>query len=99
MNNQSIIDNIKNLYDNGDIQEIIKKTVWLFKASLQLRYSTGELYTRTHDLGIKPNEMGISLAIALNQTDTSVLHLKDIAIKEKLLTEMSKEIKTWEKGI
>lgn len=97
MNNQSVIENIRVLYKNGETDRLIEKTVWLFKTSLSFGYNIGQLYTRSHDLGIKPTEMGISIALALKQTDNSVLCKTDVIIKNKLLKTLSKEIETWEK--
>ena len=101
MNHDQIRLQIKNHYEKNEIHEVIERTVFLFKMTLQLGYSSHELYTRTHDLGVKPPEMGISLAIALKQTDNGHLNDKDLIIKEKLLKEkdMAKAISTWEKGL
>lgn len=95
MNNQTLIDNIKELYKAGDIEEIIKRNVFLFTNCLELGYNTKELYQRTHDLGIKPNEMGISLAVSLNRIDNTKLNETDVKIKEKLNNDLGKEIKEW----
>lgn len=99
MNQQLAIDNIKKLYELDDIQEIITRTVFLFKTALDLGYNIGECYVRTHDLGIKPTEMGISVALALKQTDDSKLTQKDLLIKTKILKENEEALSQWEKGI
>ncbi len=100
MNNiQTSIDNIKTLYESGDIQEIIERNVFVFKSALDLGFNIMECYQRTHDLGIKPNEMGISIAIALKQIDDSKLSKLDIEIKKKILIENSEALKTWEQGL
>ena len=99
MNQQLAIDNIKKLYEQDDIQEIITRTVFLFKSVLNLGYNVGDCYFRTHDLGIKPNEMGISIALALKQTDDSKLTQKDLIIKKVVLKENQQALSEWEKGI
>ncbi len=99
MNQQIAIDNIKKLYEQDDFQEIIKRTVFLFKSALDLGYNIGECYVRTHDLGIKPTEMGISVALALKQTDDSKLTQKDLIIKRVVLKENQQALSEWEKGI
>ena len=97
--NQQVLDNIKELYKQDNIPEIISRTVFLMKTALELGYNVGECYTRTHDYGIKPNEMGISLAIVLKQIDSSKLSQKDLLIKTKILKEYQEAISTWEKGL
>jgi len=99
LDRQIIIDNIKKLYENDDIQQIIERNVFLFKSALDLGFNIMDCYLRTHDLGIKPNEMGISVAIALKQTDDSKLSKTDVAIKQKILLENSEALKSWEEGL
>lgn len=99
MNHQKTLQNIKQLYDQGDITQIVDNTVWLFKNALKLGYNAMELFERTNDLGVKPNELGIAFGVALKQTDNSSLSKTDQELKKKMIQKFSKEIKHWEKGL
>lgn len=90
---------IKEHYDKNETELVIERTVWIFKMSLKLGYNTLELYQRTNDLGVKPTEMGISLALSLKQTEDSFLSEKDRELKKVFMKKFAEPIKVWEEGM
>jgi len=90
---------IKEHYDKGETELVIERTVWIFKMSLKLGYNTLELYQRTNDLGVKPTELGISMALSLKQTEDSVLSKIDLQLKKEFLKKYAEPIKVWEEGL
>ncbi len=90
---------IKEHYDKDETELVIERTVWIFKMSLKLGYNTLQLYQRTSDLGVKPTELGISMALSLKQTDNSFLSEKDQQLKKEILKKYEEPIKVWEEGL
>lgn len=84
-------------YKNNEIPNIIIKTSLALELSLALGINSLTLTYRMYDLGIKPSELGLAMALAMKRTDDKYLSVTDQDIKKIVLSrhaDMIKELET-----
>ena len=76
---------IKELYQADDKLEVIYRTITVAQVALEMGMNCLDVTLRLHDLGVKPEEQGFSMAYALKHTDDAKLSEKDIEVKKILI--------------
>ena len=77
-------------YKNNEFGDIIIKTSKAMEFLLTVGMSTLKITQKIIDLGVKPNELGLSMALALKHTDDKYLSELDRQIKKLTLQNHSK---------
>lgn len=90
---------IKLLYELGEggQYEIIQRGIFIISTSLMLCMSSKSLVDRMMDLGVKPLELGIALAVSLRDADPKCLSVTDIAIRNKVIETSQEMFNDWDK--
>ena len=86
-------------YKKNEIPDIINKTSLALEMSLALGMDSLTLTYRMYDLGIKPVELGLSMALAMKRTEDKFLSATDQEIKKIVLARHSDMIKELERVI
>ncbi len=87
---------ISDLYKKDEKAEIILKTSMALEMVLTLGLDTQKATFKMIDLGVKPDELGLSMAIALKRTEDKFLSATDLEIKRIVLSEHGTMIKELE---
>ena len=82
-NTIELINTINSLYAKNDKSAIIEKTMISIEMGLALGCNTGFMCTRMIDLGVKPQELGLAVVLALKNADDSILCETDRIIKKE----------------
>ena len=95
----SEIEQIKVLYELGEggQYEIIKRNIFIFQNALIMGKSSKFLVDSMMDKGVKPLELGISIAVALYRTNPSQLSGVDSSIRVKVMRENKQMLEDWKK--
>lgn len=83
-------------YKNNEIGDIIFKTTKVMEFLLTIGMPTLKITYKIMDLGVKHNELGLSMALALKRTDDKYLSTLDRQIKLITIQNHSKMIKELE---
>ena len=88
---------IKTHYKKDEMPDIILKTSSALEFMLTLGFDSMRLTLKMYDLGVKPNELGLSMALAMKRTDDKYLSATDQAVKNEVLAKHANMIKELEK--
>ena len=83
-------------YEKKENFSIVEKTELAIEFLLTLGMNSQQITFKMIDLGVKPTELGLSMALALKNTDDSSLSELDREIKVKVLEAHSEMIKELE---
>lgn len=73
----------KNLYDIKDTDEIIRVCYDFCLIMLVAKKTSLECYLLLHDMGVKPEELGAAIALALEKIPNDLLNGIDQKVKKK----------------
>lgn len=73
----------KNLYDEKDLREVIRVCYDFCLIMLVAQKTSLECYLILHDMGVKPEELGASIALALEKIPNDMLNGIDQKVKKK----------------
>jgi hypothetical protein len=95
--NDPIIEKIKTLYDlgPGGQYEIVRRTIFVITAALEMGKSGKECIDNMMDKGIKPLELGLSMAVALSRINPSKLSGIDSALRIKIMGQSKDLLEDW----
>ena len=88
---------IRGHYEKEENVELIKKTHLGIELMLLVGLNTRDITLRFYDLGLKPDELGIAMAIALHNTPDKALSKLDQKVKKMTLATAKDMIDDWEK--
>jgi len=90
MNNQTpaqlhtnLINTINGLYKTGDKIGVIDKTMLAIELGLEFGMNSGTMTIKMIDLGVRPEELGTAVSLALMRTDDPKLCDTDKIIKKE----------------
>ena len=87
---------IQEHYKNNRKVDIIFKTELALEMGLAVGYNSKELTFRMYDIGVKPEELGLSMALAMKRTDDKYLSELDQKIKTVVIARFSDMLKELE---
>ena len=87
---------MKEHYEKGENIEIIIKTLTAIEFLLTIGMNTKKITEKIMDLGVKTTELGLSMALALKNTEDKYLSELDLEIKRITLEQHSEMIKEME---
>ena len=82
-NTIELINTINGLYAKKDKIAIIDKTVLAVEMGLAIGLNSGFMCTQMIDLGVRPEELGTAVSLALMRADDSILCETDKIIKKE----------------
>lgn len=83
-------------YEKDENIEIVLKTSVAAEFLLTLGYDSLRITMKMRDLGVKPTELGLSVALALKNTEDQYLSKIDQAIKKEMVENYSTMLKELE---
>lgn len=95
----NITKQINELYKKHDLAEIINKTRLALKLMLLSGMNTMDLTYKFIDIGVKPEELGLSMAIALSEIPDEYLNKIDVVVKHIVIVRHGKMIKELRKEL
>ena len=93
---QKVVENINQLYKENQNHTIVRRTINTFETLLKYGWSSKRLIVKALDMGIKPLERGIAIAVALSRTDPKHLSEIDKKLRMKTIKVASDMIKQYE---
>jgi len=95
----NVTEKIKVLYTLGDDgrYEIIKRNIFLFDSMFVAGKSSKEMVDRMMDKGVKPLELGISLAVSLSRCNPKHLSKIDQEVRQTILDGSKDMLEEWGK--
>lgn len=83
-------------YTRDEIADVISKTALALECCLTIGMPSNTLTYKMIDLGVKPTELGMAMALAMKKTDDKWLSPLDIEIKKLVLQNHSKMLQELE---
>ena len=80
---QGLRQKFKNLYDEKDIDEIIRISYEFTLILLMAKKSSLDCYLVLHDMGVRPEELGCAIALALDKMPYDLLNKIDQKVKKR----------------
>lgn len=83
-------------YTKNERPDVIFKTALALEMCLTMGYNSKNLTFKMLDLGVKPDDLGLSMALAMKKTDDKYLSNLDQEIKKIVLEKFADMIKELE---